>query len=692
MTFKPPKTRKNMRSLLLLTVLIVPLLLQSAPARPGQWRVKQPDGTTLTLWLSGDERMHCYMTTDTVPVCETPQGYCYATAADGRLTPSQHLAHDPEHRTQRENNFIRQQKQSLHQLLLDRQAARLQLDNSRRAARLPAARMPERPRPYAGSRRGLVILVGFADLDLTYTHSYFNRRFNEEGFSDNGCIGSVSDYFREQSYGQFELSFDVAGPVKLANEYAYYGRNEVISGDDKRPREMVIEACQAVDKDIDFSQYDWDGDGTVEQVFVIYAGYGENAGASANTIWPHEYCLGRQAIELDGVTVDTYACSCELAGNRGTVANGIGTSCHEFSHCLGLPDLYNTNYTGGFGMGPWDLMNSGSHSGPEGNGEVPCGYSAAERWAVGWLEPTEITATQHIDDLPPLSDGPYALVLHNPANRSEFFLFENRQADRWFSYARTYSGMHGLALTHVDYDPLYWESNAVNDYPDHPHFQLVPADGSYGHTEEELAGDLFPGMAGVTTLTNTSHEGCGTRLFTPNTDGTRYMNCVLNRLEEHADGTISFDVILDHDLDAPLPAGATDIDSTGFTATWEPVGGAVAYVVEQHEQGEHKLYRKTRTVNAGQELSVRLDWLIQGSCTVKYRVKALGQEVESLWSDYALVDRRTAVDAPAVAPQPAPRYVTPDGRTHRSPQPGLNIEQRADGTAKKFFQKSFSSP
>lgn len=128
---------------------------------------------------------------------------------------------------------------------------------------------------------------------------------------------------------------------------------------------MIIEACQLVDDKVNFKDYDWDGDGEVDQVFVIYAGYGEHAGAPSNTIWPHESSLGNRSIMLDGVRINTYACSSELNGNSGQVMAGIGTPCHEFSHCLGFPDLYDTDYSGAFGMSYWDVMNSGSHSGPK---------------------------------------------------------------------------------------------------------------------------------------------------------------------------------------------------------------------------------------------------------------------------------------------------------------------------------------
>ncbi len=236
---------------------------------------------------------------------------------------------------------------------------------SRRLAKLQKAKATDL---YIGEKRGLVILVNFADLAMVSetAQADFDAQFNEEGYSKSGHVGSVSDYFYEQSYEQFRLRFDVVGPITVSQDMAYYGGND--GGSDQAVCTLVIEACKMVDELVDFSDYDWDGDNEVDQVFLIYAGYGENfTGVSEDAIWPHEWDLssgksygdGTGALTLDGVKIDTYAMSCELYGKSGDQMDGIGMACHEFAHCLGYPDFYDTSYKGGWGMQAGDLMDSG---------------------------------------------------------------------------------------------------------------------------------------------------------------------------------------------------------------------------------------------------------------------------------------------------------------------------------------------
>ena len=203
---------------------------------------------------------------------------------------------------------------------------------------------------YTGKKKGLIILVNFKDKKFTYSQKDFYALANEKGYSKNGAKGSVSDYFYDQSYGTFELKFDVVGPYNLSKVMSYYGRNVDTSqkGDDAMPGEMITEAVKLADKDVNFADYDWDHDGDVDQVYVVYAGYSEAEGAPSTTIWPHEWNLesakffdngGNGAVRLDNVWVNTYACSSELSGMKGTDMAGIGSMWHEFSHCFGLPDM-----------------------------------------------------------------------------------------------------------------------------------------------------------------------------------------------------------------------------------------------------------------------------------------------------------------------------------------------------------------
>ena len=628
-----------------LYLLLIPLLmkafeLSAIPATPRIINLMQSDGTMLEVGLHGDEFVHYFTTLDGIPVFETAMGYCYGRYESGSVEVSDVIAHNKEYRTAEENNYLKENESTRSVTELKQlHSIRLKEANERRTTLRVGKKSLGQFGDYKGKRKGLVILVDFANLTMQPEHSNstFNRFFNEKGYSDNDCIGSVHDYFSDQSYGEFSLTFDVVGPDTVSRTCGYYGQNSEQYGNDKRVREMVVEACQLADESVDYSNYDWDGDGEVDQVFLIYAGYGESEGAPSNTIWPHESQLGSNALTLDGVTISTYACSCELSGNSGNILTGIGTSCHEFCHCLGLPDTYDTDYSGAFGMGAWDIMNSGGHSGPNLRGEIPYGFTAYERWMAGWITPVELDHEQSIRVFRNLGDFPIAYVVYNQANRNEYYLLENHQPQRWYQYIRDYEGLHGMLVTHVDYDSIAWVKNLVNPNASHQRMSIIPADNRYGQTESDYAGDPYPGFQNVEWLTNTSHQSVGGRLFNLNTDGTYNMNCAFGNIKEK-DGVISFDFIYDVDVITPVVKPASDLTIEGYTANWNPVENAEYYLIEQSciDFGNGKLESKRDSIGPIYENNVRLNWLTTNE-TTKYRVKAMVNGVLSPWSVYANV-------------------------------------------------------
>lgn len=320
------------------------------------------------------------------------------------------------------------------------------------------AGFPKNPSIFRGKKKGLIILAAFSDKDFAEAdpQATFYNIANARHYSEGKFKKSVRDYFLEQSDSLFDLSFDVVGPVKLAHGFAYYGANDE-NGSDLRPGEMVAEACKLVDAEVDYHDYDWDDDGEVDQIFVIYPGYGESEGAPSTTIWPHEWTLSSaigSTLTLDGMTIDTYACGNELSGISGKNLNGIGTICHEFSHCMGFPDFYD-KYN--FGMGAWDVMANGSRNG---NGFNPAEYTAYERMICGWRQPIELKGDMDVTNLKPIDDGgeTYIMYCDNPA-RTEYYLFENKNKSDIYPY--NYSG-HGLLVTHVDYSPELWYYDVPN--------------------------------------------------------------------------------------------------------------------------------------------------------------------------------------------------------------------------------------
>ena len=334
------------------------------------------------------------------------------------------------------------------------------------------------PLRFIGEKRGLVILVSFPNQQFKDENALQVWRdiITLQGYCENGAPGSVSDYFRDQSYGQFRITFDVVGPVEVSQPYEYYGKNKLWSeGDefDQNDGEMIVEACTLVQDSVNFADYDWDGDGEVEEVFVLYAGHGENDYwyKSEDVIWPHMGTLSvdwadayPDALTLQGMRIDTYACSNEVTAS-GLLA-GLGTICHEFSHCLGLPDLYNTieGYTV---LGYYDLMDQGSYNG---NSWCPVGYSSYERYACGWLEPIQVGSLAEVVELLPLHESPDARLLYLSPDANDYYLIENRQKYAW----DTYIPSAGLLAWYIDYDEQAWAENTVNNDADHLRVEHMP--------------------------------------------------------------------------------------------------------------------------------------------------------------------------------------------------------------------------
>ncbi len=534
----------------------------------------QPDSASLSIVLHGDEHFHFYTTLDGIPIVKKNNSYYYADLSVDGLEPSSFLAHNIAERTSDEEQFITRNSVETQKWIISTCRNIVFNSNRERVSRKEnrSRGLSKQKTSYIGEKKGLVLLVEFSNKEMMDTSpKELRRMFNENGYDSNGHFGSVRDYFYDQSYGKFSIKFDVIGPIQLEHTFGYYGTNKnslVGSLVDKYVGRMVVETCKIVDDIVNFADYDWDGDGEVEQVYIIYAGYGEATGGNSTTIWPHEYSLtgcgmtDEQVgpLTLDGVKIDTYACSNELDGGNGKKMMGIGVACHEFSHCLGLPDLYDVNYNGGFGMNVWDVMDAGSHSGPKGRGEVPYGYSAYERWFAGWLDFKEILSTQKISNINCLSEKPEAYIIRNDGWNNEFYILENHQDKGWFQYTGTTTMHHGLMVTHVDFDQDAWAKNRVNAEKSHQRMSIIPADNDFGDfysfnsksgfspSDEDLAGDLFPGIRNVTELSNTSHEDVGGKLFNPNIDGGFFLNKSITNIAEN-DGAISFDVIYINSVD-----------------------------------------------------------------------------------------------------------------------------------------------
>ena len=468
--------------------------------------------------------------------------------------------------------------------------------NERRLARLEKMRQanialrhqhgPLRAQTQPQTKRGLVLLVQFSDVKLKDdAPAQWGNRFNQQGFSLNNHVGSVRDYFLEQSYGLLNIDFDVVGPLTVSETRTYYGTAPNNRLDDRAP-EMVIEALKLADSLVNYADYDWDGDKWVDQVYVIYAG--ETKSQTQGYIWPHEWSLytakyfgcGSGYQTMDGVSIDTYAVSNELAGTN--LLQGIGTACHEFSHCLGYPDFYDTGYTGGTAGQYWDVLDGGCYNGPRGIGEIPSPYTAYERWSAGWIDLIPLTKACKVKDMPAINEEGVAYVIKNTGNSNEYYILENRQK---VSFG-TGNGGHGLMVWHIDYSKTAWQDNCVNTNKDHQRMTFLPADGKVGDlagsesegyyynvSAADEAGDPYPGTKKVKSVQQLTW-------FTAERGGTKIHGNLIHDISETSDGKITFiygDYVA---LPTPEPAMPTDITETSFTANWQPVEGATSYTLQ----------------------------------------------------------------------------------------------------------------
>ena len=392
---------------------------------------------------------------------------------------------------------------------------RLDKNGMRLPSRVPPLSRPrmapaiETTFPTKGDVKSIVILVNYEDVKFVTPDAKkaFSKMLNEKGYNANGGTGSARDYFIDNSGGLFRPTFDVYGPYDLPHKRSYYKGKEA---------EMIIDACElADDAGVDFTQYDVNKDGDIDNVFVYYAGLNPAEGGPEEAIWPHRsYAVvwddeadKGYKYSLDDVWIWDYACTSELTGERGTHQCGIGTFCHEFSHVLGLDDLYNTANSEIYTIGTWDIMSSGNYNN---NGRTPPAYSAFERWIVGWLTPEQLTTAADYM-LEPLETSNKAYMIadskHNmralSPNPNEYWLIENRQAVGWDAPDGCLPGT-GLLISHITFHKGKWNNNTPNN--------TLPlgydiCEAFYKDPYKSSASDTYPGLYSIMTFTPVSNDG-----------------------------------------------------------------------------------------------------------------------------------------------------------------------------------------
>ena len=504
---------RKMKLVLAATLMVVATSMSAGPADPGQRRIiRLDDGTEKTVQLMGDEYGYYWKATD--------DSGCY-----------------------RERLGRKDSYQEVSELDVKRNAA-----SQRRAAKSLVSNDSHSDLGYPctkldlkGRKRALALLVDFQDKAFSVANvAEYHNIFSAAGYTTGKNKGSVKDYFLAQSNDLLELDFDVVGPVKVSKNSAYYGA-PTETQNDAHAAEMVSEAVALADAQVDYSEYDWDGDGTVEMIVVIFAGLDQSTGGVADDIWAHQ---GNIDARYDHVYIQQYACAPELRKIKDVAQiNSIGTICHEMSHAFGLPDTYDST-TGNYGTNRWDLMGIGVHND---NGYTPAGYTAYDKMYCLWQSPVVLRGNKYVRNMRPMSEGGNFYLIPNDAWEHEFFLLENRQQTGWDSALPG----HGMLIMHVDYDETLFYYNITNRTGtisgftnNHERLGLVLADNdktvdnsNYTVWQACLQGDLYPYKTN-NSLTNTSNPSA--KLFNKNIDNTYLLSKPVTDIKENADGSMRF--------------------------------------------------------------------------------------------------------------------------------------------------------
>ena len=561
--------------LLFLVMGLMCLTSRAVPADPTPTQVTQPDGSTLTVKLLGDEFFNYLTTSDGYTVLKNKSGYYTYARLDGdRLVASDRIARDAAHRDAADRALLAGVHKGLVSNSMVQNGKRLL--NRRNAAMLGIGANGHMD---YSKFRGLIILINYNDkkmgdyLPYTYTpFDFYNEMINAPGYTGytmpsgtkKEMTGSVRDFYYDNSNQAFDPHFDILGPVDV--DFASTDANQM-----SNCAPIFFAALNQLDADVDFSDYDVDGDGTVDMVFFLVAGWGSDYSGNARTyLWPHMYTF-EESPTIDGVNFGLYACSTSMTGaepqwGNGTIG-GIGTFCHEFSHVLGLPDMYDTDYSGSGGQSRhpsnWSIMASGFKLN---NGYTPVGYSLYERYALGFAQPEVINAAgtytmAAVDE----SNTGYRL---NSPDKNEFFLIENRQAGKW---DKSLPG-HGMMIARVDStDATVWLDNKINVDPNHMYYEVLRA--NYNGWSD-TGRDAFPGTSNVTSITNQTNPSLRTWSGLVN----KY---AITDIAE-SEGVITFNVVRDYTASLvedfeTMPVGESQQEQgvEGVYASWNFDGCAV---------------------------------------------------------------------------------------------------------------------
>lgn len=551
-------------------LLIAAMLLSSSvalaiPADPTPKQIRQKDGTTITVITYGDEFYHYTTTSDGYLIKSVDGIYQYATVdAEGRITALGVNAKNPSLRTSVDNTALAKASRGVPMQIFDK------VHKERRAEKAVDSPFTlDKMKSEGGQSRAsvkqekvIVLLAQYTDVKFTTPNANqaFHDMLNQEGYSKNGATGSARDYYYENSYGLYDLQLDVVGPYTMPHNMAYYGGGDA----DARADQLIIDVCKAADAEVDFTEYATDG--YITRLFVYFAGHNPAESGPVDNIWPHRSIVA-SAPSFDGVKLYDYACSSELKGASGTTMTSIGTFCHEYAHCIGLADYYNTaGLTGTVNLGSLSLMNSGNYNN---NSATPPELSAYDKSFLGWLDLKPLPASGSLT-MKPLNEQ---VGYYIPTSvDGEYFVFENRDMTyKWNRYINNNNVTGGLLVYHVDESSNFiaeagttarqlWLTNQPNVYAQHECFKVVRAE-KVSATSPYLW--FYPGRNNHTTLSSTNN----TEFRAWSGDHTGYT------LEDISlDGkNITFDIVT---MDASLTAMVYDANN-------RPVADATVTLIEE---------------------------------------------------------------------------------------------------------------
>jgi M6 family metalloprotease-like protein len=502
----------------------------------------QPDGTSITVYLRGDEKVHWMESLDGYTLMYDDQKYVVYAKQDarGNMVPSNVRYGSRAVRVA----FPKGLRYSEAQVEALKQIWEVTSEPGRQRSQ-----GQQRIGSTVGERKALCVLVGFSDKAFGKDRGDYDILFNQLGLAqiDPATKGSVRDFFRENSYGQLDFTVTIVGPYTAPNTAKYYATHE---------REFATFAAQAANADVNYN--DFADSGILETFHILFAGYGDENIDNGEQIWSHKWQLA-SPITLDGVRISVYSCSPELRGSSGSNITYIGVVCHELSHVFGAPDYYDTSYSGFEGTGNWDLMAQGSWND---NGRQPAHINMFQKILYGWVNPVALTAQTDITDMPASALNPVAYTVQVNDN-GELYVLDNRQKTGFDS---SLPG-HGLLIWHVH--PAALGGSGSNS--GHPQ-QLYPVvassmtaipnatSSSYGAVNS--AGAPFPGTSGKTSFTGKTTPA----MFT--WTGNQPVAWPVTEITEASGGTISFK-FLDGPTD-PITNLQANVSGNDVQLTWTP--------------------------------------------------------------------------------------------------------------------------